>query len=104
MAAMKTTESRDRAMVTRCRALECEQLEMTRETWIVPGRLTDVDVSLDGEDEGEPDAGVVEHLGCRLGQHFEQEARGPAPVHIPVTRAEFCEFSIETQSPYLLNV
>ena len=70
----------------------------------LPCGLADVDVPLHSQHQGEVDAGVVEHLGCRLGQHFEQEARGPAPVHIPVTGAEFCKYSIETQSPYLLNV
>ena len=50
----------------------------------LPGGLADVDVSLGGEHQGEPDAGVVPHLRRRLRQHLKQEARGAAPVHVHV--------------------
>ena len=50
----------------------------------LPGCSADVDVSLGGQHQGEPDAGVMEHLRSCLPHHLKQEAGGVAPVHVLV--------------------
>ena len=72
--------------MTAAHCLAVDTFRLNAGDW--PGGLADVDVSLGGEHEGQPDAGVVEHLRRSLPQQLKQEAGGAAPVHILVTEEE----------------